>query len=117
ARERRLVAFTAENPEAWRTSFRCGVPDRRSARRLGAGAPRASVRFLSAWPLAERFEAMLRVFNAPQSYAKRLARGFRAGLVRVEQLLRAPADYVHRIERAEEITAAAKQAAKRNDSS
>ena len=31
-------------------------------------------RFFSAWPLAERCEALLRVFNDPAPYAKRLAR-------------------------------------------
>ena len=31
----------------------------------------------SAWPLAERFEALLRVYNDPMPYARRLARRLR----------------------------------------
>jgi len=77
-RKRRTMEFSADAPETWRVGFRCFVSeDRRlpagkmikAKCRLEAGGPR----FNSAWPLAERAEALLRVFNDPLPYARRLA--------------------------------------------
>jgi len=94
-RRRRPMSFEADKPEAWRVSFRVlHLPPRRggSAERSeakgdvdGARAPSDAFgvssparggdkrRFYSAWPLAERAEALLRAFNNPEPYAKRLA--------------------------------------------
>ncbi|QGZ93264.1 hypothetical protein [Terricaulis silvestris] len=90
-RKRREIGFSADAPEDWRVSFRCfSLSDRRlpagkpalqpaqagesrnTECRQEAGGPRER-RFYSAWPLAERAEALLRVFNDPAPYAKRLA--------------------------------------------
>ena len=97
-RQRKLMTFTAEHPEAWRVSFRCinsspacgGSVSAQSAMTKGAAPPAPSgrcattspvngggVRFFSAWPLAERCEALLRVFNDPAPYAKRLRASWR----------------------------------------
>lgn len=69
-RARRMIAFWADQPGAWRVSFRCAARAGQSARGLRL-PPR---RFHSAWPLAERAEALLRAFNDPLAYARRLAR-------------------------------------------
>lgn len=71
-RARRLIAFWPDQPEAWRVSFRCIA--RKRAGQRHAGARKAPRRFHSAWPLAERAEAMLRAFNMPLAFARRLAR-------------------------------------------
>lgn len=102
-RERKLMAFEDDQPETWRVSFRCFVSSdrrlpagkaRKPARcaayqapcRLQAGGPR----LYSAWPLAERAEAMLRAFNNPEPYAKRLARRLHAAPARAAALTRHP---------------------------
>ena len=82
-RTRQLIGFDADKPEAWRVSFRCfyGAPASRrlalcseSLAQAGETPPLHIVpRFRSAWPLAERMEALLRVVNNPAPYAKRLA--------------------------------------------
>ncbi|HYD86397.1 MAG TPA: hypothetical protein VEA80_02880 [Vitreimonas sp.] len=121
-RKRRLVTFYPDDAASWRVHFRC-MPA--AERAVGTGAAqrpqnaRASfgLQFRSAWPLALRFEAMLRVFNAPQAYAKRLARRLRGNPNAVEAVLRAPPEYAHRADRAEELTEAAKSAQQRRDSS
>ncbi len=38
------------------------------------GGRKEPSRFRSAWPLAERYEAIVRAFNEPALYAQRLAR-------------------------------------------
>jgi hypothetical protein len=53
--------------------------------------------FRSAWPLAERYEALLRVFNDPAAYARRLARRLHATPHRLAEALRAPPEASHRI--------------------
>lgn len=102
-RARKLVSFEDDQPETWRVSFRCFVSSyrrlpagiaRKPARcaayqapcRLQAGGPR----LYSAWPLAERAEAMLRAFNNPEPYAKRLARRLHAAPARAAALTRHP---------------------------
>lgn len=59
------------------------------------------IRFRDAWPLALRFEAMIRVLNDPTAYARRLARRLHATPHRVREILRAPADARHRVDRFE----------------
>lgn len=68
-------------------------------------------RFRSAWPLAERYEALLRIFNDPAAYARRLARQLHATPHRVRELLRTPPDTQHRIDRFDALTAAAESEA------
>jgi hypothetical protein len=111
------MAFYPEKPDEWRVTFR--ALDRRRPRRHGAtlqltpapvrssaagedaGGPStaphlAPTRFHSAWPLAERFEALLRVHNDPAPYAKRLAR--RLNAESASAILKAPAELEHRID-------------------
>jgi hypothetical protein len=130
ARTRKQMGFDSDAPEKWRVSFRCCLERRRPRRpapvRAGedAGGPRKRisredrwcfenfkpVSFRSAWPLAERYEAMIRVFNNPEPYARRLARRLYAEPHRLCEALRAPEEAPHRVERFEEMgeTAAAR---------
>ncbi len=108
-RVRRLMTFTPDKPEDWRVSFRClsgigsrgsvvGRPNRsptpdnrtpildRRDRWHQARWPKQT--FHSAWPLAERAEAMLRAFNNPEPYARRLARRLHATPHRSVELVR-----------------------------
>lgn len=56
------------------------------------------LRFHSAWPLAERYEALIRVFNDPAPYARRLAKRLHATPHRVDELFRAPPETWDRVE-------------------
>jgi len=47
-------------------------------------------KFTSAWPLAERYEALIRVFNNPAPFAKRLAARLNATPHRIGELMRLP---------------------------
>jgi hypothetical protein len=59
----------------------------------------APTTFHSAWPLAERFEALLRVHNDPAPYAKRLARRLLdATPERIASITREPSELRHRID-------------------
>ena len=60
-----------------------------------APTPRA---FRSAWPLAERYEALLRVFNAPAAYAQRLARRLHATPHHLHEALHAPPEAYERVD-------------------
>lgn len=115
-RQRQLMSFEADAPETWRVSLRF-PHDRQTQRRNGAARPHHARRFHSAWPLAERYEALLRVFNNPAAYAKRLAHRLRAKPMRIETLLYAPPEYAHRVEQAEDLTEAASRALPKRDSS
>ncbi len=140
-RVRKLVCFTAEKPEEWRVSFRCfRAPMLRQAQHDAEGGAAGSVsvslslskakrsgrlsreerwcsdrwpkpRFRSAWPLAERYEALLRVFNNPDAYARRLARRLHATPHRLRELMRAPPEAEHRVDQFSELTAAATSSA------
>lgn len=98
-RARRWMTFTDDDPDAWRVNFRFwdrgppGPPSSDTRRH----APRP-IRFNSAWPLAERFEALLRVHNNPAPFAKRLARRLYANPPRIADLQRAPETLAHRID-------------------
>ena len=114
-RQRREMAFFPENPDAWRVTFRTldgGRPrphgavhgqspalDRlNDAGEDARGPMRLPARFHSAWPLAERFEALLRVHNDPTPYAKRLARRLYAAPQRVACIIKEPPELQHRID-------------------
>lgn len=126
-RARKLMSFTPENPEDWRVSFRCfssspamsgGSVETRSGETKGQVAPSdRPAGFHSAWPLAERYEALLRVFNAPHAYARRLAKRLHAQPQRLSAVLEAPDEYFHRVDQAEDITTAAKHPWRKPDSS
>jgi hypothetical protein len=113
-RARKAMGFDADKPEDWRVSFRClASPTLRQAQRDAGGSANRLVsvslslskakrpeprRFFSASPLAERYEALIRVFNNPESFARRLARKLHALPHRIRELFRAPAEAQHRIE-------------------
>jgi hypothetical protein len=129
-RARRVMSFWAEKPEEWRVSFRV-LLDRPALRHAPgsqvsntergqslskAGGPRKkrlsreerwcfthwpAPKFYSAWPLAERAEALLRAFNNPEAYAKRLARRLHATPHRAASLTRHPPNLPHVIAPAE----------------
>lgn len=104
-RVRKLVGFDHDKPETWRVSFQCFARLNSSpACGGGVGAqrrPRLSryerlwpepkpTKFYSAWPLAERYEALIRVFNNPAPFAKRLAARLHALPHRAAELMRLP---------------------------
>jgi hypothetical protein len=96
ARTRRVVAFDPAKPDEWRVTFRC-VLDRRRPRRRDAGGPRQNAsRFHTAWPLAERYEALMRAYNDPAPYARRLARRLYAEPLRAAAILAHPLPEVGR---------------------
>jgi len=129
-RPRKEIIFTADQPEKWRVGFRCfSSPALRPARRSrapAAEAPKARrrisredrwcaenfkpVRFRSSWPLAYRYEALIRVFNDPAAYARRLARRLHATPHRIAEALRAPPEAINRIDDFELIGASAETA-------
>lgn len=114
-RARKLIGFDAEHPEKWRVSFRTfgpPAPSRQKKCRQDAGGPRQRIsredrwsferferaKLRSAWPLAERYEALLRVINAPAAFARRLAARLHATAHRLGELLRAPAEAHDRVD-------------------
>jgi len=126
-RKRRAIGFECDKPEEWRVCFRClqSSPLRQAQRRAGGcasgqesatlslskGARRAGPpTFYSAWPLAERYEALIRVFNDPAPYARRLAHRLHARPHLISAVLAAPAEYEHRVDSSAEFTTAAKHA-------
>lgn len=99
-RQSREMSFEADKPEEWCVSFRLVMDRRRPAgqhRRMPARTPAVHMRFHSAWPLAERFEALLRVHNDPAPFARRLARRLHAAPRIIAKLLNAPAELAPRI--------------------
>lgn len=81
--------FASEDSRDWGVSFMLFEPERRPAKARPSGRvecwPRAAH---SALPLAERFEALIRVTENPDRYAKRLAQRLRAKPARVRRLIR-----------------------------
>jgi hypothetical protein len=67
--------------------------------------------FRSAWPLAERYEALRRVIEAPLAYARRLARLLHATPHRARAMLRAPDEARQRVDDFTELGAAAETSA------
>lgn len=112
-RKRKLMSFTADAPEQWRVSFRCflGPPASRRPAPAHAGETPAfhnkPAQLRSAWPLAERYEALLRVFNNPLPYARRLARQLYAAPQRLCELLRAHFEAEQRVDSFETLTTTA----------
>ncbi|MEZ6022576.1 MAG: hypothetical protein R3C16_03985 [Hyphomonadaceae bacterium] len=113
-RTRQAMSFAADAPETWRACFAC-MDRRRPAgmRRSRLAGRRRSMRLASAWPLAERYEALIRVFNQPAPYAHRLARTLHAAPQRRGCVLRAPPEAEHRIEDYWALDRAAEDAARR----
>ena len=87
-RSRRLVEQDPETSERWRVSFRALPPVRRPGSRRRA----SSADLPSAWPLAERLEAVIRVLENPSPFARRLARRLRARPDLAPRALRLPPD-------------------------
>ncbi|MGQ0531925.1 MAG: hypothetical protein ACT4OF_04430 [Caulobacteraceae bacterium] len=106
-RERKLMYFHADKPEAWRVSFRSfhGTSASKQARRR-----QNAKRFRSAWPLAERYEAVLRVFANPAPYARRLSRRLHATPHRLSEILHAPPEAEQRVENLAAMGASAESA-------
>lgn len=135
-RTRKLMHFTPDAPEHWRVSFLCFSSERRLPAgkqrcRQDAGAPKGRLsredrwcseywpkpRFRSAWRLAHRYEALLRVFNDPDAYARRLSRQLHATPHRAREVLRASSHAEHRIDHFDELTQVAQTSAARFNSS
>lgn len=102
-RLRKEMSFSAEAPEAWRVSFRCLASPARTRSAGGRRVQTMAARFRSSWPLAERYEALLRVFNDPVPYARRLARRLHLAPHRLAEAQRAPPEAGHRIDRFDEL--------------
>jgi hypothetical protein len=122
-RVRRRVEFWPDKPQDWRVNFRCfpvgargfrpRITGARSSHQFAppeaASSKRQPRQFRNAWPLAERYEAILRVFENPEPYARRLSRGLRASPLNARKLLYAPPDAPQRIDRFDEVTHVAAQ--------
>lgn len=67
--------------------------------------------FRSAWPLAERYEALLRVYANHSAYARRLSRRLHATPHRARELFHAPPEARERIESYGELALAAETSA------
>lgn len=93
-RQRRLIEHRADAPEHWRVALRLH-PHRRppvgstNHCRLKSGGAKRDRQ--DAWPLAERYEAILRACAAPAPYARRLARRLHAAPERADDILFASA--------------------------
>jgi hypothetical protein len=113
-RVRQLRYFSPERPDAWRVGFRVLQAPRAPRQRLPQYGPRKPykrvsredlwsperfkpVKLRSIWPLAERFEALIRVYVNPAPYARRLARRLYATPHRCVEALEAPPEAAHRI--------------------
>jgi hypothetical protein len=126
-RVRRRFEFWPDKPEDWRVSFRCFQASQARETKTGRGPSRACAvssaardvgRFRDAWPLAERYEALIRAFNTPHPHARRLARRLRAEPKALAAVLAAAPEYADRVDNAEELTERAHSAwARRPDSS
>ncbi len=116
-RTRRLVEFYPDKPDDWRVSFRCFAGDTHASQSSRQHARVSPQRFHDAWPLAERYEALIRAFNDPLAYARRLAARLHAAPQKLKSLLAAPPEYAHRVDQAEAFTQAVKSAWPHTDSS
>jgi len=90
-RTRRLHEFYPEDPQTWRVSLRCSAPQnrRRGARTRRGGA------LCDTFVLALRYEALLRAYNDPAPYARRLARRLARTPAIAETVLTPHIDAVH----------------------
>ncbi len=101
--QRERYRFDPNDPDSWRVSFSC-LKSRSRAARLSKRRPTPHPRLYLTRPLAERIEALIRVFNDPTPYAKRLARRLRATPKRAAELT-APCRYMARFVYPEDIAA------------
>jgi len=135
-RTKKLMTFSPDAPEAWRVSFRCfsspalrqAQGSRELAQSSGLSLSKATrqkrlsreerwcaeqlappVTFRSAWPLAERYEALIRVFNDPAPYARRLSARLHATPHRLREVLRAPPEAADRVDHFDESGECAEQ--------
>jgi hypothetical protein len=98
-RIRRRVEFFADKPEDWRVSFRIFMERGRPRPRVHVSPNQTRARtpalhkFFNPWPIAERAEALLRAFNNPEPYARRLARRLRGQPHRAKPLLTLPPNW------------------------
>lgn len=114
-RVRAPIVEHGDKPETWRVSFRCMVANTKTKRRrtiprqpthqrqpepVEGGKrrpPLPSGHLYNAWPIAKRAEALIRVFNNPAPYARRLALRLRARPNSQTKMMRAPKDAHHKI--------------------
>ena len=112
-----LRRYHSFNPDDWRVSFQA-IPTSRTTKSKSARRfmPRDHY---GAWPLAQRCEALLRVYNNPLAYAKRLARRLFAKPARIALLRKHDPDAEYKVgpNGAAAIVAAADKAAGAFDSS
>ncbi len=113
-----LRRYHSFDPDDWRVSFAV-IPTARTTKRAKRSARLMARDHYGAWPLAQRCEALLRVYNNPLAYAKRLARRLFAKPARIAMLRKhAPgAEYKVGPNGAAAIIAAADKAAGAFDSS
>lgn len=114
-RERKKRVHLPEEPQNWRVRFRVlDAPRRPRVRPVRYGPPKPykrvsredrwsyenfkPVQLRSIWPLAERYEALLRVVRNPAPYAQRLSRRLHARPYRIFEALEAPPEAVNRID-------------------
>ena len=85
--------FNADEPHQWRVSFKLCEGDMYPFAQKKVRVPKTvspDARFPEARPLAERFEALLRVFDAPECYVARAARLLRRCAHKIMQLTSIP---------------------------
>ncbi len=124
-----MSSMPEEESKKWRVSFRCfsspacggrvsarsapsvvngdGKRVRRSREERWSSEYWPKPKFRAALPLARRYEALLRAFNDPLAYAQRLSRRLHATPHRLREVLRAPPDAAHRIDRYAELSTTA----------
>jgi hypothetical protein len=83
-RTRRWIESDPDRPEEWRVRFALLAP----APRASSGAARGKSALISAWPVAERFESLIRAFNNPAPLVRRMARLIARAASRVAKQLR-----------------------------
>ena len=111
---RSAYAFDPDKPESWRVGFRCFASPVRGPS-FSARTPKSETqeqRFYAARPLAERYEALIRVFNDPGRFARRLARRLYAAPYKLPALLKAPPEARRRVDNFDELTRIAETAAR-----
>lgn len=101
-RSRCLRAFSADSPATWRVVFHALSPLSRAVSTHMSRRSRGEVDdcvsgmgphgHRNAWPLAERYEALIRVFNTPAPYARRLSRRLKQAPRAVARVLAALAE-------------------------